>query len=311
MRTIIRKKLQLFKIVANLIDRHANSIKKIQNKTVNGKTIGRKPLENTVYYVKKIAYVLSTGISWYDFSLFDDDRIGEPAADTIRKKHNYFINEGIYKKVNEELMNTYLTNFKGTITDLFIDSTCIPNINGVKEMTGYSRKIKGKKSMNNTIISDNNNIIMAHIYDKSNIHDSKMIEATIKKLPNKFTENATYNKPYCLTGDKGYIIDKKRNIEIRKNFHIHVNAQTRKNMKRKKTDKNIESSKIRYKIENVNATIKRTYKRNAAIRDRSQKSLNAWMSLTSTMILSNFLLSKIGEINSDSNNIREILQGDI
>ena len=33
--------------------------------------------------------------------------------------------------------------------------------------------------MNNTIISDNNNIIPAHIYYKSNIHDSKMIESTI------------------------------------------------------------------------------------------------------------------------------------
>ena len=29
-----------------------------------------------------------------------------------------------------------------------------------------------------------------------------------KKNPMKSTENATYNKPHCLTGDKGYIIDK-------------------------------------------------------------------------------------------------------
>jgi hypothetical protein len=190
------------------------------------------------------------------------------------------------------MMDAYLTTYKETITDFYIDSTVIGNLNGTREMTGYCQKIKNKLSMKTTIICDNNNIIYEGITTKSNPHDSTFIENVVEKLPQKLLEETTYNKSLTISADAGYIIDKQRNLQLRKNKHVTINAKYRKNMKRRKNAKNIESLKGRYKIENCNAILKRTYKRNSVIKDRVMNVINTWLIMACTMILCKFLYVK-------------------
>ena len=53
----------------------------------------------------------------------------------------------MYDKAYDELMNLYLDNFRSSITDLFLDSTVVPNSNLPNNLTSFCFKFKNKLSM--------------------------------------------------------------------------------------------------------------------------------------------------------------------
>lgn len=249
--------------------------------------LGRKNIRNISFYINKIICVLFTGISWKELDLFKN--IGDPTSEAIRKKHNKWLKLGIYDKVHKEIEDCYLDEFKNTITDLFIDSTIMPNLNGTKNMTGFCQKIKSKRSMKANIICDNNKIPYKAIISSSQPHDSTFIEPLVDLLPENLMNTTTYNKSLTISADSGYIIKSERNLKLRKEKHVSINAVYRKNMKNKKNNKNKKSLKKRHLVENVNAILKRTYKRNSFIKDRKINTINTWYTMTCTMMILKFM----------------------
>jgi len=142
----------------------------------------------------------------------------------------------VYDKAYDELMNLYLDNFRSSITDLFLDSTVVPNSNLPNNLTSFCFKFKNKLSMKHNIICDNNNIVYKYLTTSSQPPDSVFIEQTIDKLPRKLLDIYTYNKSCTSHCDAGYIICKDINVKLRKSKHMTINAQYRKNMVKNKRE---------------------------------------------------------------------------
>lgn len=279
---------------ASLLEKYVRLLPSLRQNI--GKSVGRPNMKDIPFYIKHIINVLFSGISWRDLDLFLDNDC--PKSDAIRKKHNKWMKLGIYDKVHREMYDLYFVHFIDTIEGLQIDSTLMMNINGTKTMAGFCQKLKSKRSCKNNFICDNNRIPYMGIISSSQPHDSIFIEPLIDLLPDKLMENRTYNKPLTITADSGYLINPTRNLNLRKAKHVSINAAYRKNMKKKKNYSNKQMLKKRHIIENVNAVVKRSYKRNQFIRDRNKTVQNTWFKITCTLIVCKFLTDK-GKLTTD------------
>jgi hypothetical protein len=230
---------------------------------------GRKTKCSIEYYVDRILYVFRTGISWNNLETVNC------TSNAVYKNFLKWNKLNIFKDMYIKLLNNYsITN---SFKKLYIDSTTIQNLCGFIDNTSYDGyKIPNKRSVKLTVICNENKIPVAHLFSPSNIHDSKLIEPTIKNI--KMPIKGSDNYPIKLIGDKGYISSatNRYKLKIKK---IQLITPLRKNYIKKPSNynKNKKLFSKRIVIEHLFNTIKRTSKRLSKIMDRKEEILDAWL----------------------------------
>lgn len=105
---------------------------------------GRPLKENIEYYVKYILFKLFTGISWDSLDYIVPKKCAK--GDAIRKRFICWKNKGYFQEIYNIMFEKYSEKHIERLKILFIDSTVIPNFSGTKKMTGFNKKIPGKRS---------------------------------------------------------------------------------------------------------------------------------------------------------------------
>jgi hypothetical protein len=115
-------------------------------------------------------YILIFGDTWCNLVIIHD--IDES---TIRKKFYYWRDKGIFDLVYQEMAEKYSKN--RTFKLLFIDSTCIQNMNcSDNNHNKYYYKIKSKRQVKVSIICNSNNMPVSYKIHNPRKHDSTMIK---------------------------------------------------------------------------------------------------------------------------------------
>lgn len=216
-------------------------------------------------YLKCIMNVLFNGYSWISLNQFYEES-------TIRKKFYLWKNKGVFKIAYDRLFSIYSKN--KTFKDLFIDSSCIRNINCSDEKLQYYYKIKCKKQVKLNMISDNNNVPLAYSVDNPHTHDSQHIKPLIKCLTVKLENNCV------LHGDKGYVKGQKKYVH--KGTNIKLAIPKKKNQKGYNKKKNIKLNKKRVVVEQTFAHLNGTYPRLRMVYERSLENYMTFLLMSAT-----------------------------
>ena len=260
----------------------------------NSRNIGRPNKFNNFFYIKHILNYLFTGISWSNIELFIDDLSG----DAIRKKFNKWASLGVFTEAYNDFIQLY-SKCKGVkLNELFMDATILKNTCCSKKITGFCKKLPKKRSSKATFICDENKIGLAVTIHSSSPHDSQHIEEVINNIPNAVSDTFTYNRPCIITADKGYIINKNRKNDIRRNQHASLNYHGRSNMKKvHKTTRNKELLKKRIKVEHLNSRILRSFKALSTMKYENEQRRNVLFKLAFTIQMFEYMFEKNIPIN--------------
>jgi hypothetical protein len=218
--------------------------------------VGRKNKYNLHTYINYIFRVFFFGETWETLSCPKSIK-----PNTIKKKFYLWDNNGIFYLAYDIMFNKFCNKKK--FKKLFIDSTCIQNLNCSSQFVSYYHKIKSKKQVKLSIIATADNVPISYILTNPTVHDSKF-DPIIKKLQTMPIRLANNSK---LIGDKGYIRRKK--FYKVNNKKITLITPKRKNQKTRNNKKNNELLNERYTVEQTFSHIKRTYKRLQLIYDRN------------------------------------------
>ena len=213
--------------------------------------LGRKKTESWDNYVAAIVRVLFHGHTWRSFDK------------TTKYRKMYYRLKFLIDKLKCELYKKYIK--RKTFSRLYIDATHIPNQNGSFDLLQYGQKIKSKKQLKITVVSDKNKIIHAMSLDSGSRHDINYAKKVIKNLKVNLKKN-TY-----ICGDKGYVINKNK-VTLTQNKKVKkIQLITEKKKNQKKRRLNMSKRKAltkRVYVEHTFAQMKRTYPRLKEIMDR-------------------------------------------
>ena len=196
-----------------------------------------------------------------------------------------------FEHAYNDFLNTYRQKNAKTLKNLFIDATIIKNKSIPIKLTGFCKKIPNKHSIKLSAICDSvNKINHSYLFTESNAHDSKHIEEAVKLLPSTITNSATYQKPIIITGDLGYITNRTQKLYLRKKYHVTINTDVRRNMKKKnKTVKNKQLLTKRVKVEHFNSRLFNTFKTFSTMKYFLFERLEALYKLVSIIQMFEFL----------------------
>ena len=204
---------------------------KIFNNILNNKypKNNHKVYYSNEYYLNNIFYMLNDINKWKTLELIKlynpvliNNKLAKTHYDTIRKKFNKWVNDGIFILAFKECINSNVINKD---IELTIDSTFINNKYGIEEI-GLNTDNKKKKASKISLITDNNKFIYSIINIKINekqqtkvdkrlninknlkkykkrkgfVHDVKTIQDSLNSINPKYNFNNI-----SLLGDKGYI----------------------------------------------------------------------------------------------------------
>lgn len=213
-----------------------------------------------------IVEVLKLGCSWSDISKHYSFH-----KDTVRKRFKRWTTLNIFENFNKVINKIYKKKVRHFIkNDYYIDSTDIPNFRSNFE-TGYNYKIKNKKAIKLTIITDSNGIIHKFNVSRSSKHDAMILEDIIQ---NDLFKN---KDEMILVGDKGYIKNDNYRNKIKKNHNILLITPQRINSKKEIKDvfKYKTLFKKRIIVENKFSHLKSSFKKISLL---SGKNLNIYKS---------------------------------
>lgn len=235
-------------------------------------TTGRRNSQKMEVYIDIIFTVLNTGISWNKLN-------GEIKGDTVKRKYYKWLKLNIFKMLHANILNNYIEN--NNIINTYVDSTDVANVNGKLDF-GYSYKIKNKKSLRITcIIDDNYSPLLVH-YNKSSMHDTKIINEIIDN--NRMNLHATYHKPIHMAADKGYISAEIKQ-KLKKQHIIYITPCKRNQKKKKHKLKHVNCLKNRFKVEHFFSILKRNFKRIVNIVDRCTKSYDSFLLISMSILI--------------------------
>lgn len=218
--------------------------------------MGRKDKFHINTYLNPILEVLFYGHSWAHVKHSNKVHIS-----TIIKKFHKWKQLGVFKIGLDNMTDKYIANKK--IKRLFIDSTCIQNINCSDKSIQYYHKIKSKKQIKLSILCTENNIPISYHLSNPKEHDSKHVPILVNNLRNN---NILLNKNCYIIGDKGYI--SKKTVYNVKDKKIKIVASKRKNQKSKHNKNTKKLLNKRYIVEQTFSHLKRSYKRLQNIQDK-------------------------------------------
>jgi transposase len=203
-------------------------------------------------------------------------------ACTNFSKHSF---TSIFKRIkNWELNNVFNDLFKNItnkykknkiFSELYVDSTDIQNICGLKDNVDYSYKFKSKRALKITVICDEHKIPVNYDLSKSSKKDCVILKNMINDDNIKFK-----NKVY-MSADKGYFTKKETKMEYKKRGIILALPKKNYNKKKKKlktkwfkrprvrhSNKMKLVLKSRFKVENLFARLHKTFKRISKLYDK-------------------------------------------
>lgn len=215
-------------------------------------TVGRKSKYTNESFINNIFRIFFYGECWNTFHCVDADR------STVRKRFYKWRDLGVFQKAYEMIYKKYKD--KRILGVLYIDSTVVINENCSAEELNYYYKIKTKKQLKISAISDNNNVILSTEISDPKIHDSRFIKPLINNLDVNLKEKTV------LVGDKGYIVKKKHYKQNNKNIRLVVPKKSNQRKYMTKSDKVLQQQ--RFKVEQTFSSLKRTYRRLRTVADR-------------------------------------------
>lgn len=221
-------------------------------------------------YICEIIHVLSNNTSWRK-------HIGKIDGRVLNNKHNYYVKIGVYEKLYELNLDTYLKNNLKETKVLSLDSTFIPNKNGTEKI-GRNVFYKNKKGIKLTSIVDSKGIPLKIKINKGNNHDAKIAP----KILNKMERNKCGNK-YILA-DKGYDSQKIREIIRRKNYKPIISPRKTNKKAKRLTKSEKELYKKRIIVENSFAWI-RMFAKIDKYYEKTLKSFNGLLLLAFSIII--------------------------
>jgi transposase len=209
----------------------------------------RKSKYTNEYYLKKIIFILKTGISYRDAT---DSNIKNHYS-SIFKKFKQWNEAKIFENLYDELIKKYKRKIKrkihkSQIIDLFIDSTMIRNKNG-KDVLSVNYQDKFKNGNKITVIVDNNLVPLFVDFEMAKVAEIKILEKGINNNKIKMFANKTN-----LIADAGYISKVIEKRLGRRN--IKFITQFRKNQKKTNTRYERRKLKKRSRIERFFASLK-------------------------------------------------------
>lgn len=255
----------IIKIYKHILDKVINKIY-VSRKNKSG----RKQKFNNFTYIKHIFYILFFGYKW--------DNMPKPyglCRSAVEKKFRSWNKLGVFFIAYNELLNEYCKH--RIIKKLFVDSTCIQNMNCSDKLIDYYYKIKSKTQLKVSIISADNNIPLCYTIGIPKDHDVKHVPILVKSL--KKNKKLHLHKNAKIIGDKGYVSNSSYKIKKSK---ITIVYPKRKNQKKKNSKEQIRFLSERYKVEQTFSHLKRTYNRLSIIYDRKIETFNIWLIMAFT-----------------------------
>jgi len=231
-------------------------------------------------YCQYIMLVIISGCSWEDLNLIPNMPV---KADAIRKKFKLWADNDVFNDIFYELMKVYLTRCNSNET--FLDSYDCLNFRGTKKNIGIGHKYKSKYVTKITLLVDNFNMPIAIDISKGNENDKSRIKFIINQIPKQILNLCTYQNPLKIGADKGYITNPVENHNLRKDLHVTIITDKRKNMKRRITKEHKDFLRRRIKIEHLNSTLKGRFKHLSRITDKNEKSIKRWFILSFCYLL--------------------------
>jgi transposase len=246
--------------------------------------------KNSKYSVKEIIVgiieVLTSNISWKRYN-------GIISGTWLNKKHNEYVNAGVYEYLHEECVKIYIKekNNKKNLSCLSTDTSFISNKN-CKEIEKRNKFYKGKKGIKISTIVDKRGVPLSIDVCKGSTHDSKLFEKTFKNIP-KSVKDCKY-----MLADKGYDSEKIREMIRKSQIKPIIPKREKKSKKNekikvKKPNQNSglnESEKKIFKgriiVENFFSWIKNFPKTNI-IYEKKIKNYNGLVLLASSLIIIN------------------------
>ena len=255
---IINKYKRLILVQINRVD----PIKKLKG----------RPIKHN--YNKCLTYIfdiLITGLSWNKYS-----KIKKFNLDAIRKRFNKWIKLNIFINAYNGLLKIYKKKYD--LTNLYIDSTVIGNLNG-SLTCGYNIKIKNKRSIKISAIVDDNKIPHMLLVTPSNPHDAKIMEELVE-------QNNFDNKLINLIGDKGYIKSANYINHIKKQYNIKLVTPQRINaLNMTLSEENKKLLNKRFVVENFFSLLKRCYLRINIINDKKINTYNNYLAIIAGLLI--------------------------
>src|SRR5438105_4498552 len=211
-------------------------------KGLNKHTVGRYLKKEFYHYIDVILMVLKTGMAWRQIPL------KELHYTTYHKFFIKLVKLDLFSLAYKIILLCHHKHNSNQLDILFIDSTLIKNING-SQLLGKNPCDRGRNGNKITVIVDKFGIPISIHLASANIHDSKLINTSIKKSFIKLVN--------CkIVGDRGYINEKIK-IDLSKKNNINLIYPYRNNQRKENITNNKQLLKKRHIVENFFSWLKR------------------------------------------------------
>ena len=168
--------------------------------------------------IKELIFFMKSGNSWNTFR-------SPIKSKTLYWHFQKFVAFNIFLRLFNKIRNVYLKNYIQTDVTLLIDSTSIPNKNGINKI-GRNKFYKNKKCTKISLMTDINGFPLSILFLKGNFHDIKTFKNHIRDaqiiIP-KHKKTILADKAYAAKSTYDLLADKDiaHIIPPRKNMLIH------------------------------------------------------------------------------------------
>ena len=235
------------------------------------------------YYYDMFIHVLKNMNSWNSLCLLSSCKSSSKYHyTTLRKMFDKWVRFNVFEIAYNKMLNDLsLIDIFDTDIDLFIDSTFISNKTG-SELVRANPLYYKKNVTKVTIICDSNKIPLSIVPFKPNVNDQRTIIDSINRLNlNK--------KRINLIGDKGFIVNKNKKLELLKNHNVKLIVPKKKNQKNTRISKLMRSKlMVRNKVENCIQSLK-AFNRIAIRRDRKISNYLGFLFLGAGLIVTKYM----------------------
>lgn len=233
--------------------------------------VGRKQKFDNFFYIKYIFRIFFFGDLWETFQCPKCiDR------SSIRKKFYLWRDLGIFKIAYDVLFESFCDDNK--FKQLFIDASCVQNMNCSNPNVAYYYKIKSKKQLKLSILSTKNNIPISYVLTNPKPNDNQHITNLIDNI--KKNKNIKLYKNVKIIGDKGYLTKKKQYFVNK--VRINIIVPKKKNQKSRHNKNTNKLFNKRFTVEQTFSHIKRSYRRLQMIYDRDLKNYETFLIMAFT-----------------------------
>ncbi len=144
----------------------------------NKSKVGHPIKYETEVYLNLIFRRMRTGIQWNEFKKLK--KIG-PEYSGICKKQRQWVKCGVFKEFWKRCIIFYSKHKGIQWNSLLVDASYVKNIRG-RNLLGRNPTDRGRNSSKISALTDKRGVPLSIIIEKGNVHDSKLLAATLDNL---------------------------------------------------------------------------------------------------------------------------------